>query len=57
LTPVKFSGANKITMVLEAIEEKKDDKTVYKFKVHYGKLEPSFISTWKEMMGYDFEVV
>ena len=56
-TPVKFSGANKIVMLLETIETKEGDNTVYKFKVHYGSIPPEFISAWKERMGYKFEII
>jgi len=57
LQPVKFSGANKITMVLELIETKEEDKTTYKFKLHYGSLSPKFVEGWKTRMGYDFTLV
>jgi len=53
-TPVKFSGANKITMVLEAIS---DEDYNYKFKVHYGSIPSEFIAGWKEAIGSKFEIV
>ena len=57
LTPVAFSGANKIVMILEAIENKgKDNTLTYTFKLHYGKILPEFLETWKSRQGYKYTI-
>jgi len=56
LTPVKFSGANHITMIMEAIEHEKEGRCWFEFKVHYGTIPSEFLTSWKEMMGYPYEI-
>jgi len=51
--PVAYNGSNRIIMLLEDIE---GDNYNHTFKVHYGKIPPEFLKSWKELIGGNFEV-